>query len=146
VRPALAAAFAVAAGGCSLLALANGPVGPGDYSPRLTELRARLAGASTLVLAPERFLSEEHGTRYLAWELRGGRVCIRAAESGEGATKGIDYVITWVDAGERPPFAGLRLARRAGPYLLWKRSAPSSGPSPCPLIAVRSARQGDRQG
>ncbi len=53
-RPALAAAFVVAAGGCSLLALANAPVGPADYSPQLTSLRPQLASASTLVLAPER--------------------------------------------------------------------------------------------
>ena len=39
VRPLAAAASSSAAGGCSLLALANGPVGPTSYSPALTGLR-----------------------------------------------------------------------------------------------------------
>jgi hypothetical protein len=148
VRPLLAAAYVVAAGGCSLLALANGPVGPIAYSPALTALRPQLAGASTLVLAPGSFLRDEHGTPYVAWELRGGRVCIRAAgpPSGSPPPRGIAFVVTWSDAGGRPPYADLQPARRAGPYLLWRRSAPVRGPSPCPLIAVRSARQGEKQG
>jgi hypothetical protein len=148
VRPLFAAAYVLAAGGCSLLALANGPVGPTAYSPALTALRPQLAGASTLVLAPGSFLREEHGTPFVAWELRGGRVCIRAAgpPSGSPPPRGIGFVVTWSDAGGLPPYADLQPAQRAGPYLLWRRSAPVTGPSPCPLIAVRSARQGEKQG
>ena len=52
LRPLLATAFVGAAAGCSLLALANGPVGPATYSPALTELRGRLGDGSTLVLGP----------------------------------------------------------------------------------------------
>ena len=38
--------------GCSLLALANAPVGPTDYSPALTGLRPLVADGSTLVSPP----------------------------------------------------------------------------------------------
>jgi hypothetical protein len=148
-RPLAAAAFVVAAGGCTLLALTNGPVGPTGYSPALTSLRPQLSGHSTLVLAPGSLLRDQHGVAFLAWELRGGRVCIRSARPPSGAPPpaGIRFVVTWRDAGVRAPFARLRLARRTGPYLLWQRPGPlGDAPSPCPLIAVRSARQGEKQG
>jgi hypothetical protein len=146
-RAAVAAAFVVAAGGCSLLALANGPVGPTGYSPALTSLRPQISSGSTLVLAPVPLLHEQHGTPFVAWELRGGRVCIEEAGPATNSPppKGIAFVISWRAAGPRPPFAELRIARRAGPYLLWRRTGVVPGPSPCPLIAVRSARQGERQ-
>lgn len=138
----LATLFIVAAGACSLLALANAPVGPTSYTPRLTELRPILAADSTLVVAPERLLAEEHGVPYLAWELRGGRVCIESeTEAGDRPPPGVRYVIA-ADDGDDPPFPELTLARRAGPYLLWERRGTVGGPSPCPLIAVRQARQG----
>ena len=137
-----AAAFLLAAGGGSLLALANAPVGPTSYSPALTGLRPPIASGSTLVLAPERLLREEHGARYIAWELRGGRVCIDSEAAAGGALPvGIRFVVT-MDSAAAPPFGGLALRRRAAPYLLWERIGPVSGPSPCPLIAVRQARQG----
>ena len=135
--------FTLAAAACSLLALANAPVGPTSYSPKLTELRPLLVADSTLVLAPDRLLDEEHGVPYLAWELRGGRVCIESeAKAGDRPPPGVRYVIAEGDDGGVPPFPGLVLARRAGPYLLWERPGTVGGPSPCPLIAVRQARQG----
>ena len=70
--------YLLAAGGCSLLALANAPVGPSSYSPALTGLRADVGAGPTLVLASRQLLDDEHGTPYIAWELRGGRVCIAA--------------------------------------------------------------------
>ena len=77
--PALvAAAFLVGAGGSSVLALVNGPVGPSGYSPALAELRPELGPGSVLVIAPEELLDEQHGADYLAWELRGNRVCVEA--------------------------------------------------------------------
>jgi hypothetical protein len=150
--------FALAAGGCSLLALANAPVGPTDYSPALTGLRPLVADGSTLVLAADRLLDEEHGERYIVWELRGGRVCIGSesetsrlsrpydGKGGRGAKgrfppSGVRYVVT--ESGNRqPPFAGLRLRREADPYLLWETTSAPRGESDCPLIAVRQARQG----
>jgi hypothetical protein len=129
------------AGGCSLLALANAPVGPTSYSPALTSLRAQLEGGSTLVLASSRLLEEEQGRRYIAWELRGGRVCIEPESAAGGeAPAGIRFFIT--EGTARPPFRGVSLRRQAGPYRLWASRRPVAGFGPCPLIAVRQARQG----
>jgi len=132
--------YLVAAAGCSLLALANAPVGPSSYSPDLTGFRADVGEAPTLVLASRRLLADEHGSPYIAWELRGGRVCIAVAEdAGAEPPPGIRYVVT-----ESPlrPFAGLLRMRRAGPYVLWRVAEPAPGRSSCPLVAVRQARQG----
>jgi len=133
-------AYLLAAAGCSLLVFANAPVGPTAYSPALTGLRPLLAPDSTLVLAPDRLLADEHGARYIAWELRGGRVCIEPASSAGGKPpSGIRFVVS-SDSAARPPFRGLRLRRRAGPYAVWERRGVLGGPSPCPLIAQRQAR------
>jgi hypothetical protein len=135
-------AYLAAAGFCSILALANAPVGPSSYTPALTGLRSLIASGSTLVLAPRQLLEEEHGERYLDWELRGGRVCI-ADEDAAPATlhHGVAFVVT-SDERTHPPFPGMTLREEADPYLLWARRGPVSGPGDCPLIAVRQARQG----
>jgi hypothetical protein len=141
--------YLVAAAGCSLLALANAPVGPSSYSPALTGLRPTLGGGPTLVLAPRQLLADEHGSPYIAWELRGGRVCIEAADEANHPPPGVRFVVAETES-RRPPFPGFRLDRVATPYVLWRRteSAPNVGTppnrSPCPLIAVRQARQGHR--
>jgi hypothetical protein len=141
VLPPALGLYVLAAAGCSLLAFANAPVGPTSYWPALTGLRPLLADDSTLVLAPDSLLADEHGERYIAWELRGGRVCIEAASAAGGRPpRGIRFFVT-VDRGE-PPFQGLRLSRRAEPYLVWERRGSLGGPSPCPFIAVRQARRG----
>jgi hypothetical protein len=132
--------YLLAAGACSLLALANAPVGPTSYSPALTGLRPLLAGGSTLVLAPDSLLEDAHGQRYIAWELRGGRVCIEAESAAGGAPPpGIRFFVT-EGPPSRPPFSRLTLRRRAGPYVVWERRGVLGGPSPCPLIAERQAR------
>jgi hypothetical protein len=147
------ALFLLAAGVCSLLALANAPVGPTSYSPALTEMRPLVANGSTLVLAPRQLLAEEHGTPYIAWELRGGRVCIKAAdEAGAKPPPGVRYVVAWAQtekaveggaiAGLNLPYAGFVPKRVAGPYVLLESTHPVAAHSPCPLIAVRQARQG----
>jgi hypothetical protein len=131
----LMVAFWTAAAACTVLALVNGPVGPATYSPALTELRPELRQGSTLVLASEQLLADEHGRDYVVWELRGGRVCVQA-EGGEGgsAPAGIAHVVTGSQANS--PYAGFVLERRSGPYALWvRRPAPRSA-GPCPLIAV----------
>ncbi|HET6570902.1 MAG TPA: hypothetical protein VFG58_05375 [Solirubrobacterales bacterium] len=133
--------YLLAAGACSLLALANAPVGPRSYSPALTSLRPLFADSSTLVLAPDRLLADEQGESYIAWELRGGRVCIEPASSARGGPPvGVRFFVT-AEPAERP-FRGLVLRRRAGPYAVWEHRGVVGGPSPCPLIAVRQARQG----
>ncbi len=130
LRIGLAVAFLGAAAGSSLLALVNGPVGPAAYSPELTELRPVLGRGSTLVLAPHHMLASEHGRDYLVWELRGGRVCVESARCVAlvaAGRPGISHVITQ-GSPQRPPFADLRLARRAGPYTLWRRRPGTAGP------------------
>src|SRR5690606_29680291 len=92
------AAFALAAGACSLLAFANAPVGPGSYSPALTGLRDDVGAGPAVVLAPPTLLAGEHGTPYIAWELRGGRVCIAAAGELDSPPRGVRYVVN-----EGPP-------------------------------------------
>jgi hypothetical protein len=141
--PALAGVlFLAAAGVCSLLALANAPIGPTSYSPALTGLRPLIANDSTLVVASDTLLANEHGTPYISWELRGGRVCIQAeSEVGGKPPTGVRFVVTRGSAGS-PPFPGLRARRVAPPYLLWEATGPVAAKSPCPLIAVRQARQG----
>lgn len=134
--------YLLAAGLCSLLALANAPVGPTSYSPALTSLRPLLASDSTLVLAPDKLLEEEQGRRYVAWELRGGRVCIEPASAAGGRPPtGVRYFVT-TGSPSIPPFSQLRRLRLAGPHVVWERQGVVGGPSPCPLIAVRQARQG----
>ena len=61
LAPLAGVAFVLAAGGCSLLALANAPVGPTAYSPALTGLRPLSPTASTLVLAPRACSRDQHG-------------------------------------------------------------------------------------
>ncbi|MGE5527038.1 MAG: hypothetical protein ACM3Q9_00040 [Methanosarcina sp.] len=129
VVPAAAVVFVAAAGICSLLALANAPVGPTSYSATLSEYRKAVGEGPTLVVASPRLLNDEHGVPYLAWELRGGRVCIRA----------------WTERGKPPP--GTRFVIYAGledgsDWSLHRIAHPIPGKSPCPLIAVRQARQG----
>jgi hypothetical protein len=134
VGTALAAAFCAAAAACTVLALVNGPVGPSTYSPALTELRPELRHGSTLVLVPEHLLADEHGRDYVVWELRGGRVCVQAEGGGGGpAPAGIAHVVTGEQ--EASPYAGLRLERRSGPYVVWARTPAPRGQGPCPLIA-----------
>jgi hypothetical protein len=134
--------YLLAAAGCSLLALANAPVGPGSYSPALTGFRDDVGEGPTLVLASKQLLDDDHGTPYIAWELRGGRVCIAAAEEAKShPPRGVRFVVSEA-AHVGPPYIGLRRVRTVPPYVLWEVLTPVTGHSPCPLIAVRQARQG----
>jgi hypothetical protein len=139
---AAAAIFILAAGVCSLLALANAPVGPTSFSSALHDLRPLVAADSTLVLASDELLADQHGGPFISWELRGGRVCIEAkGEAGDRPPPGVRFVVTRGGAGQ-PPYPGLRVNRVAAPYVLWESTRPVVGHSPCPLIAERQARQG----
>jgi hypothetical protein len=136
------ALYLLAAGACSLLAFANAPVGPTSYSPELTGLRPLVARDPTLVLAPRELIEDEQGGPYIAWELRGGRVCIAAEDEADRTPPpGVRFVVTWESAA-RPSYGGIELRKRADPYLLWELRRVTPGPTPCPLIAVRQARQG----
>jgi hypothetical protein len=120
----VAALFVAAAGVCSLLALANAPVGPTSYSSKLSEYRKQVGEGPTLVYASPQLLEDEHGGPFLSWELRGGRVCIRSAEEPK-RLPGVRFVIKDEDG-----------------WTLTKVRHPLPGQSPCPLIAERQARQG----
>lgn len=123
--PIAAALFVLGAGVCSLLALANAPVGPTTYSAKLSDYRRVVGEGATLVVASPQLLGEEHGGPFLSWELRGGRVCIRSTE----------------EAGKLPP--GVRFVVREGDdWTLTRVQHPVPGKTPCPLIAERQARQG----
>jgi hypothetical protein len=142
IAAAAGAIFALAAGVCSLLALANAPVGPILFSPALHDLRPLIAADSTLVIASDELLADQHGGPFISWELRGGRVCIVSeGEVGDAPPPGVRFVITRGDP-DSPPFPALRLHRAASPYVLWEATRPVRGQSPCPLIAERQARQG----
>ncbi|MGN6276965.1 MAG: hypothetical protein ACTHNP_13700 [Solirubrobacterales bacterium] len=125
VTPAAAVLFIAAAGVCSLLALANAPVGPTSYSSTLADYRKVVGEGPTLVVASPQLLDEQHGVPYLSWELRGGRVCIRSTEEGGPLPAGVRFVIS-----------------EDGDWTLRKVRHPIAGKTPCPLIAVRQARQG----
>ena len=95
------------------------------------------------MIAPAELLADEHGAPYISWELRGGRVCI----AGRSAKPGRRHHVVCASSspfgvGREPPFPGLRVRRVAAPYVLWEATGPVGGKSPCPLIAVRQARQG----
>ncbi|HEX3040937.1 MAG TPA: hypothetical protein VHP56_02455 [Solirubrobacterales bacterium] len=120
----VASLFAVGAGVCSLLALANAPVGPTSYSSKLSEYRRLVGAGPTLVYASPQLLDEEHGEPFLAWELRGGQVCIHSADEPK-RLPGVRFVIGDEDG-----------------WTLQRVQNPLPGKSPCPLIAERQARQG----
>ena len=120
---AAAGIFVAAAGVCSLLTLANAPVGPTSYSSKLSEYRKAVGEGPTLLVAPPQLLEEEHGEPFLTWELRGGRVCIKSTEDPEA-----------------PP--GTRFVIRDEEGWILKKVKPRPGKSPCPLVAERQARQG----
>ena len=134
--------FLALAGLCSALALANAPVGPSTYTSALASMRPLIENGSTLILASPELLEDDHGTNYLAWELRGGRVCIATrGEVGGKIPQGVRYVIA-PGSRHKPPFEGLRLRKAISPYVLWEVKGPVAKQSVCPLIAVRQARQG----
>ena len=126
LMPAAFMLFALAAGLCSLLALANAPIGPTSFSSKLSEFRKQVGAGPMLVVASPQLLDEQHGSPFLSWELRGGRVCIQSS----------------AEAGGKPP-AGVRFVIREGDdWTLTKVQRPPPGKTPCPQIAERQARQG----
>ncbi len=121
---AAAGLFVAVAGVCSLLALANAPVGPTSYSSKLSEFRKHVGEGPTLVVASPQLLEDEHGEPFLAWEMRGGQVCIQSSEETQ-VPPGVRFVV-----------------RDESGWTLTKVRHPLPGKSPCPLIAERQARQG----
>jgi hypothetical protein len=134
--------YLAAAAGCPLLVLANAPVGPSSYSPALTSLRSEVGEGPTLVLASRQLLEDEHGAPYITWEMRGGRVCIESSDdTRDQPPPGVRFVVAESEPSQAP-FSGLQIKLISPPYVLWERMTPVHRRSPCPLIAVRQARNG----
>jgi hypothetical protein len=121
---AIAIALLAAAGGSSLLALVNGPVGPGGYSPELANVRERLPGGSTLVVAPTELLDEQHGRDYLVWELRGNRICVEADSAPSSDLSGFGNTLSVAVDGDGAVVLEGGYDRRGLPR----------GSKPCPFI------------
>ena len=109
----------LAAGGCSLLALANAPVGPTSYSPALTGLRPLVADGSTLVLA-----SDAAARRRTRRPATSPGSCAAAASASRPRAK---------RARQPPPGRPLRRHRRR------RRRAALPGPAPAPRRAALRA-------
>lgn len=122
-----ALAFLAAAGGSSLLALVNGPVGPAGYSAELAAYRAALPAGSVLVLAPEELLDEQHGRDWIGWELRGNRICVEAEGSGELSGEALSALLKVKVDGDGAVVPDGIVAVDS--------PRPSNGVGPCPLIA-----------
>jgi hypothetical protein len=139
----LALAYLVAAGGSSVLALANGPVGPPGYSPALAELRPQLGRGSVLVRARPELLDEQHGRDYLVWELRGHRICVVSTEARAALNRsGISVVVNVFDVGggevpddltDAPIAVGPGYTAYPTPEALGVEGR-RPGPGPCPFI------------
>ena len=144
----LGAAYAAAALASSGLVLANGPVGPAGYSPALADLRSDLGPGSVLVLGPEELMRDEHGRDYLAWELRGNRLCVEASDAlessppaADASLDGIAQVLVVEDVGARAgappaqaPPPGFALAGGGPGYALFESIDPAPD-GPCPFVA-----------
>ena len=134
----LALSFCGAAAACSVLALANGPVGPSQWSPALTEFRGQLGQGSVLVVATDQLMDDQRGADLIAWELRGHRVCIERESdlAGAAAALAYDQAITIGPLEEGPDVAGtLDEVARAGDLALFRVSSPGAD-ADCPLYEV----------
>ena len=127
-----AALFVLAAGACSLLALANAPVGPTSYSPALTGLRPLVAAGSTLVLASPQLL--ERGTRRALHRLGAARRARlhrgRSEAAGAPPPSGVRFVVTEGSAAQAALPGPPRAPRRPRPTSSGKRPARPAAAAP----------------
>ncbi|MEZ5073877.1 MAG: hypothetical protein R2691_03465 [Solirubrobacterales bacterium] len=114
------AAFALAAAASSVLALANAPVGPDDYTPGVRKLAKRFAGEPTLLLAPATTIADQHGADFYGWELRGAAsVAVEPLPAGGSAPAGIARVLV-VGGDQEPPFDDVKRINSANRVVLWR--------------------------
>jgi hypothetical protein len=117
----LGVAFALAAAASSLLALANAPVGPDDYTPGVRKLAKRFAGRPTLLLAPAGTISDQHGAEFYGWELRGAAsVDVEPLPAAGGnAPAGVARVLV-VGGEQAAPFDDVKRIGSANRVVLWR--------------------------
>jgi hypothetical protein len=117
----LGVAFALAAAASSLLALANAPVGPDDYTPGVRKLAKRFAGRPTLLLAPAGTISDQHGAEFYGWELRGAAsVDVEPLlAAGGNAPAGVARVLV-VGGEQAAPFDDVKRIGSANRVVLWR--------------------------
>jgi len=116
----LGVVFALAAATSSVLALANAPVGPDDYTPGVRKLANRFAGESTLLLAPAATIADQHGAEFYGWELRGAATTdVEALPTSGSAPAGIDRVLV-VGGDQEPPFENVKRIGAANRVVLWR--------------------------
>ena len=115
--------------------------GRGSYSPALTGLRPLVANGSTLVLASPSCspTNTARPTSPGSCAAAGSASPPKANSTSRRAASASSSPKARAD---EPPFPGLRVRRVAPPYVLWEVTGPVAAHSPCPLIAVRQARQG----
>jgi len=120
---ALAVAFVGAAAVASALALANAPVGPAEYTPGVRMLSERVAGRSTLLLAPDDVVADQRGRDFYGWELREASLgCVEPRSFARGRKRppaAFDLIIT-VDGATQAPFPGLEEVASADRVTLWR--------------------------
>jgi hypothetical protein len=141
VVPLAAIAFLAGAGGSSLLALVNGPVGPAGWTPALLEFSEAVEGKTTLAVLDDDFAGA-NGRDLAAWELRGREVCVVAESDVNEATVGgraFEAVVVVGELSEPLPVVG-RLEELAEDeengldYVLYRARLVGEDPG-CPFVA-----------
>jgi hypothetical protein len=136
---AIGVAFALAAAGSSVLALANAPVGPERYTAGIAKLRPFLTDVPVLMLAPEGQLADRHGGEFYGWELRGGSpICVEAYPEETGGfdqptPAGIRYVLT-IGGKDVAPFTDMEEVERRNRVALWE--APDFDAAKAPDVVI----------
>ena len=80
---------------------------------------------STLVVLPDELVDDQHGIDYVAWELRGNRVCIESeSDAAGGVPPGIARTVA----------VGLDADGAVVPDGEYANQGAAQGPGPCELI------------
>lgn len=139
--PAIAFLFVAGAAGSSLLALANGPVGPSTWTPALLDFSAELPKDPVLAVIDDD-LAGENGRDLVTWELRGREVCVvTESEVSEETVSGQAFagVVVIGELDEPLPVVGrVEVVGRAESgglsYIAYEGKLAGSDPD-CPFVA-----------
>lgn len=140
--PALTLAFLVGAASSSALALVNGPVGPGAWTPALLDFSAKLTEEDTVLAVIDDELASENGRDLVTWELRGREACVVSHEEVSAATvsdKSFDAVVAIGELEQPLPVVGrleqLDRAESDGLEYTLYRAKLTGGDPGCPFVA-----------